>query len=73
MSKQYGIRITLPEGDPMGAAHLLGPDWESFRWYDDEFERDFAFDEMQEKMVYYREGDYPSRVLNKVEREGATS
>ena len=69
MKKLYGIRITLPENDPMRAPHLLGPDWEAYKWYEDEYERDFAFEEMQEKMIYYREGDYPSRILRKVERE----
>ena len=26
--KNYGIKLTLPEGDPMRNAHLLGEDWE---------------------------------------------
>ena len=40
--KNFGIRITLPEDDPMRAEHLLGPDWEGFRWYDTAEERDDA-------------------------------
>ena len=32
--KRYGIRITLPPGDPFRAAHLLGDDWASHRWFD---------------------------------------
>ena len=38
--KRFGIRITLPEGDPMGKSHLLGEDWESFRWYETEEQRE---------------------------------
>ena len=26
--KKYGIRVTLPQGDTMNAAHLLGENWE---------------------------------------------
>ena len=69
MKKKYGIRITLPEGDPMRAPHLLGPDWESFRWFATREERDRAFEEMQEHLEYYRNGDEPSQVLEKVERD----
>jgi hypothetical protein len=65
---RYGIRITLPEGDAMGAPHLLGPDWESYRWFETSEERDRVFDEMQSQLEYYRAGDLPSQVLSKVQR-----
>jgi hypothetical protein len=66
--KNYGIRITLPEDDPMRAPHLLGPDWEAFRWYETAAERDAAFEDMQRQLPIYRRGDVISQVLEKVER-----
>lgn len=68
--KQYGIRITLPPGDPMAAPHLLGEGWEGFRWYATEAARDEAMSEMRRQPVYYRKGDAPSQILSKVERDG---
>ncbi len=67
-AKQYGIRITLPPTDPMRAPHLLGEDWEALRWYDSEEERDAAFEDMNRRIEYYRNGDSPSRILSKIER-----
>lgn len=67
-TKRYGIRITLPPTDPMRAPHLLGEDWEALRWFDTEEERDAAFEDMNRRIEYYRNGDEPSQVLTKVER-----
>lgn len=66
--KKFGIRATMPPGDPMRAPHLLGEDWEYFRWYDTREARDEAFVEMNRRIVYYRNGDHPSQILTKVER-----
>lgn len=66
--KTYGIKMTLPEGDPMRQPHLLGQDWESFRWYDSAGERDEALNDMQRRVPYYRVGDTPSMVLSKIDR-----
>ena len=66
--KKYGIKMQLPEGDPMRSAHLLGDDWETINWYATEAERDRAFAEAQQKHPYYRIGDHPSVVLTKVQR-----
>ena len=67
-TKKYGIRGVLPEGDPMRSPHLLGDDWEWFRWYDSEAERDRVFSDMTNKHPHYRLGDYPSMILTKVYR-----
>lgn len=67
-SKRYGIRITMPSTDPMRAPHLLGEDWEAVHWFDTEEERDAVFKDMNRRVEYYRSGDYPSRVLTKIER-----
>lgn len=68
-AKKYGIRGRLPEGDPMALPHLLGEDWHWERWYATKAERDAAFEEMQAHFDYYRSGDWPSQVLEKVERD----
>jgi len=67
-SPKYGIRITLPPGDTLSAAHLLGSDFEVFRWYETREARDDAFEAMQHSPGYYRRGDAPSQVLSKVDR-----
>ena len=66
--KKYGVRITLTEGNPLGLPHLLGENWESFRWYDTEAERDDALTEMDRLLPNCRRGDHPAQVLTKVER-----
>lgn len=60
--------MTLPPHDPMRAPHLLGPDWEAFRWYDTPAERDAALDSLQREGIYYRRGDLQSLTLETVER-----
>jgi hypothetical protein len=65
--KKYGIQLTMPEGDPMRSEHLLGPDWESLKWFATEKERDVAFAEMRREHRYSRRGDIPSVVPKKVE------
>ena len=67
MMDRYGIRITLPSGDVMSAPHLLGPDFEAFRWYRSREARDEAFEAMQRHPDYYRSGDVPTQVLSKVD------
>jgi len=66
--KRYGIRVRLPQGDTLGAPHLLGPDWQSIRWYPTPEARDRALEEMARRLPNYRETDVPTQVLEKVER-----
>lgn len=70
---RYGIRITLPRGNSLGADHLLGPDWESFRWFDSEAARENALAEMTRPLANYRKGDRPAPLLERVERTGSAS
>ena len=65
--KNFGISVKLPDNDPMAAPHLLGDDWTGTRWYESAQERDAAFDEMQNHPRYYRRGDSPSIVLEKLD------
>lgn len=67
--KKYGIRLTLPAGDPMRAEHLLGPDWEAVRWFQTEDARDEALVQMRREHMYSRRGDVPSVVPEKIEGE----
>ncbi len=66
--KRFGIRCTLPPDDPMSAPHLLGPDWEAFRWYATEQERDEAIQEFSREHLYSRKGDRPSVIYAKTSR-----
>lgn len=66
--KKYGIRITLTDDNPMRAAHLLGTDWEAFRWYEDPETRDRAMESIGARLPNYRPGDAPSQIVEAVER-----
>ncbi|MEA5445436.1 hypothetical protein VCB98_06350 [Gammaproteobacteria bacterium AB-CW1] len=66
--KRYGIRITLPQGDPLALPHLLGSDWESFRWYRSAEERNRAMEDMGREHQFSRKGDIPSITLEAVDR-----
>lgn len=67
--RRYGIKITLPTGDPMALPHLIGPDWSAQRWYDSEAERDQAFELMQQEHLFSRRGDRPSQQLERISAE----
>lgn len=64
---RYGIRIRLPEGDPLAASHLLGPDWAPTRWYSTAEERDRSFEDMLRQLPNYRTTDVATQQLEKVE------
>lgn len=64
--RKYGIRLTLPNNDPL--IPLLGENWEKTHWYATLEERDRALREMTEQHIYYRKGDKPSFVYEKLER-----
>ncbi|MCC6209276.1 MAG: hypothetical protein IT488_14165 [Gammaproteobacteria bacterium] len=66
--KHYGIKITLPPGDTLNAAHLLGSDWEYYRWYDSKADRDRAYEQMLDRPPYYRRDEDASQTVTKVER-----
>lgn len=66
-TQRFGISVKMPKDDPMSAPHLLGEDWVSSRWYDSAEQRDAAFVEMQNHPQYYRRGDLPSIVLEKID------
>jgi hypothetical protein len=66
-ARVYGIRIRLPERDPL--ADIMEADTEMYRWYATESERDAALAEMRREHDYSRIGDVPRVLYEKVERE----
>lgn len=62
----YGVRVSLPSGDPF--RKLLGPQWSRVHWYASREERDAALEEMSRRHEYSRSGDRPSLVFEKVEK-----
>ncbi len=59
MEKKYGVRMTLPEHDPMRKANLLGDDFAAERWFSTEEARNKFLKSYQEDFIYYRIGDRP--------------
>ncbi len=66
--KKYGIRFSLPSDDPLAKPHLLGSDWEIYRWYNTREERDEAMEELSGQHPYNRLGDIATQVMEAVER-----
>ena len=47
--RPYGIRVSLPPGDPF--RKLLGPEWHKVHWYPTPAERDAALIEMWKSLT----------------------
>lgn len=67
-SQKFGIRVAMPPNDPLSAPHLLGDSWRAEHWFGTEAERDLAYKKMEKQPPYYRQGDSPSVVLEKITR-----
>ncbi|HTT00661.1 MAG TPA: hypothetical protein VMG11_01120 [Steroidobacteraceae bacterium] len=64
--RPYGVRVSLPTGDPF--RKLLGPEWHRLHWFATPQERDAALAEMSRRHEYSRSGDRPSLLFEKVEK-----
>jgi len=64
--RPYGLRISLPKGDPL--RKLLGTEWHRLHWYATAQERDADLAEMSRRHEYSRATDKPSLVFEKVEK-----
>ena len=64
--RPYGIKVTLPPGDPF--RKLLGPEWQRLHWYPTAAERDAALAEMSRRHEYSRAVDQPALVFQKIEK-----
>jgi hypothetical protein len=63
--KPYGLRVSLPPGDPF--CKIMGAQWHREHWYASAAERDAALVEMSRRHEYSRIGDKPALVFEKVE------
>lgn len=68
--KPYGVRISLPAGDPF--RKLMGAEWQRVHWFATLAERDAALTDMSRKHEYSRAGDKPALVFEKVENLAAS-
>ena len=66
---RLGLRMRLPAGDPF--CDILGEKWEKTHWFHSEAEREKAMREIRRQHPYYRLGDRPTLVLEKVNRPAA--
>jgi hypothetical protein len=64
--KVWGIRLSLPAGDPLRP--VLGPDWHEYQWFSSEDGREAKIEALRRQFVYYREGDRPAFVIERVNR-----
>ena len=65
-TERFGIRVTMPEGDPLRS--VLGNDWRTEHWFASRDERDTALVEMGKRHPYNRLRDVPSIRLEAIER-----
>jgi len=63
-TKPFGIRVSLRPGDPF--AKLVGADWEKTHWFATERERDEALEEMSRRYPFFRIGDEPALVFERI-------
>ena len=64
--RPYGIRVSLPPGDPF--RKLLGAEWQRLHWYPSPQERDAAMADMSRRHEYSRSEDKPALVFQKIEK-----
>lgn len=64
--RPYGIRVSLPPGDPF--RNLLGDGWANEHWYPAARERDAALLDMARRHEFSRLGDRPALQFEKIER-----
>jgi hypothetical protein len=62
--RPFGLRLSLPPGDPM--RKVLGDDWHEFQWFESEMARDAKIGELTGRFAYYRKGDRPTFVIERV-------
>jgi hypothetical protein len=65
-SKAFGIRVSLPDGDPF--TRLLDEGWNATHWYATQTARDLAMQDMQKEHEYSRNGDKPALVFESIQR-----
>lgn len=66
---EYGIKLELPENDPMAMDSLLGDQFPQEKWFSTEQERDAEYEKLSAHHPFYRREDYATMNLTKLERE----
>ncbi len=64
--RPYGLRVSLPSGDPF--RKLLGSEWHRIHWYATPQEREIDLAEMRRRHEYSRATDTPSLRFEKIEK-----
>ena len=67
VEKNFGIKVTLPSSDPFN--NLVGKEWHREHWFSSLKERDDALLKMSGKYLYFRPGDKPSLVFEKIQKQ----
>jgi len=62
----FGIRVRLRSTDPF--RNLVGADWDKEHWFSSAAERDAKFQEMSGRYLYFRPGDAPAMVFEKIQK-----
>ncbi|HTE40322.1 MAG TPA: hypothetical protein VK629_05815 [Steroidobacteraceae bacterium] len=65
-SGSFGIRVRLRNTDPF--RNLVGGDWNKEHWFMTASDRDTAFVEMSGRYTYFRPGDQPALVFDKIQK-----
>lgn len=68
--RPWGIRVSAPATDPFNK--LVGRGWNREHWYATQVERDRAFEKMRKRHGFYRIGDDPSQVLEKIDPDAVS-
>lgn len=68
MSKQYGVKMTLPQLSTFRRENLLGDNLSAERWFNSEAERQQFLDSYQKDFLYYRVGDRPRYEYTLIEK-----
>jgi hypothetical protein len=63
--RPYGIRVRLRADDTF--RNLLGDDWQKEHWFASRADRDAAFVQMSGRYVYFRPGDAPPMIFEKID------
>jgi len=63
---RFGFRIKLRSTDPF--RNLVGAEWAKEHWFATAGERDTALEDMSGRYPYFRQGDAPSLVFEKLEK-----
>ncbi|MEC9376441.1 MAG: hypothetical protein VYA80_08765 [Pseudomonadota bacterium] len=62
----FGIRVEIQEDDPF--INLIGKNWSTEYWFNDQFVRDEALKDMSSEHIYSRDGDKPTLIFTAIDK-----